>query len=486
MAAQYDTVVKALQTHVAQDVELQTAKVLLGSLLLVIIDGGTAGFFWGYILVVIGYTLVYASLAEMASMAPTSGGQYSWVSDFAPDGAQRYLSYITRWRASQDVPMMRMLTWLCVSSRQSAITGIAFLVATIIQGLMVLGNANYVFERWHGTLLVIAVVSLAIFLNTFVARKLPLVEGGLAVLQFAGLFVVIINNAHDAFLQLANGGGWPSNGLAFFVGLLPMTLSLLGFDSAVHLSEEISGASLALPRAIMWPQYLNSFLRFVVVVTLIFTMGDLDEISASATGYPFIQVFYNTTNSLAGTDTMSLLLILSLFGSIWAFARDNGVPFSATIQHVHPKWSIPLNAILISLLVCILLSLINIGSSAALNAILALDLTALLASYTICRSCLVLKRLRGEPLPPRAWSLGRWGLAINIAAVCWLLPLFVFTLFPVAIPVAASSMNWACLLLGAVVLFANAYYFAHGRRLYISPEERLRRDLQGEVHARGK
>ena len=53
-------------------------------------------------------------------------------------------------------------------------------------------------------------------MNTFVARKLPLVEGTLAVLHFAGLFVVIIvlwtlaprNNAHDAFLQLTNNGGW--------------------------------------------------------------------------------------------------------------------------------------------------------------------------------------------------------------------------------------------------------------------------------------
>ena len=65
------------------------------------------------------------------------------------------------------------------------------------------------------------------------------------------------------------------------------------------------------------------------------------------------------------------------------------------------RWNIPLNAILISLVVCVLLSLINIGSTAALNAILALDLASLLCSYTISIGCLTLKRLRGEPLPPR-------------------------------------------------------------------------------------
>lgn len=35
------------------------------------------------------------SLAEMASMCPTSGGQYHWVSEFAPPKYQRFLSYMT-------------------------------------------------------------------------------------------------------------------------------------------------------------------------------------------------------------------------------------------------------------------------------------------------------------------------------------------------------------------------------------------------------
>ena len=35
-----------------------------------------------------------ASLAEMASMAPTAGGQYHWVSEFAPASFQKPLSYI--------------------------------------------------------------------------------------------------------------------------------------------------------------------------------------------------------------------------------------------------------------------------------------------------------------------------------------------------------------------------------------------------------
>ncbi len=58
-------------------------------------DGGLAGLFWSYVWTLIGFALVAASLAEMASMAPTSGGMYHWVSEFAPPEYQRFLSYVT-------------------------------------------------------------------------------------------------------------------------------------------------------------------------------------------------------------------------------------------------------------------------------------------------------------------------------------------------------------------------------------------------------
>ena len=136
---------------------------------------------------------------------------------------------------------------------------------------------------------------------------------------------------------------------------------------------------------------------------------------------------------------------------------------------------------MISLVVCILLSLIDIGSSAALNAILALDLTALLASYSLSIGCLICKRLSGEPLPHREWSLGKWGFAINVAALCWLLPIFIFTLFPSVVPVTVDGMNWACLLFGFMVIFSTVYYVVYGRNVYISPRDRLRRDLEPEI-----
>jgi choline transport protein len=58
-----------------------------------LIDGGRPGLLWTLIWSIAGMTFVTLSLAEMSSMAPTSGGQYHWVSEFAPAEYQKFLSY---------------------------------------------------------------------------------------------------------------------------------------------------------------------------------------------------------------------------------------------------------------------------------------------------------------------------------------------------------------------------------------------------------
>lgn len=272
-------------------------------------------------------------------------------------------------------------------------------------------------------------------------------------------------------------------------------------------AEEIKDAASTLPKSIMWSMGLNAFLGFLMVVTLIFTWGNLSEIAETETGMPFLQILFDVTDSLAAVDIPAAAVIITLTASviavvatasrqIWAFARDNGVPFSRIISQVrnrlicleksnadrdfqiYPTWNIPVNAVLVSLLVTSLLSLINIGSAVALNAILSLNCASLLGSYMLSIGCLVYRRICGPELPPRSWSLGRMGLWINVAALCWILPIFVFTLFPAVPNPSAAEMNWGILLFGSMSVFATGYYLVIGKHVYISPRERLRRDLQ--------
>jgi amino acid transporter len=257
------------------------------------------------------------------------------------------------------------LGWISVLGWQTGLASLAFLVGTMIQGLITLNNPNYVPHGWHGTLLVIAVTAFCILFNTVLAKRLPMVEGLVLMIHILGFFAVLIPlwvlapraSASDVFTTFLNLGGWSSTGLAFFVGLLSPVYTLIGADSAVHMSEEINDASLVLPKAIMWAAVVNGSLGWVMVITFAFTLGDLFAILDTPTGYPFIQVFYNTTKSNAGTSIMTAIIIVNITSACistvatasrqtWSFARDQGLPFSKVLGHVscpHTGTSSPLS-----------------------------------------------------------------------------------------------------------------------------------------------
>lgn len=430
------------------------------------------------------------------SRAPTSGGQYHWVSEFAPRRAQKFLSYITG--RHQDLGVSRaeltLIGWLSATGWQCAIVSIAFLAGTIIQGLVVLNDPTYEFQRWHGTLLVVAITTFSILFNTFLAKNLPMVEGLILIIHVVGLFAIIIplwvlaprNSAKAVFTEFNNAGGWDSDGTATLVGLSTTITAMIGYDCSVHMSEEIKDAAETLPKAMMSAVAVNGVLGFVMVVTLCFTLGDVDSILSTPTGFPFIQIFYNTTNSYAATNTMTAVLVITLTAStitevatasrqLWSFARDQGLPFSSFFAYVTPGWNIPLNSVMVSLAVTILLSLINIGSQVALAAIVSLTITSLISAYILSIGCVLLKRIRGEPLPPRRWTLGRFGMAVNIAALAFLIPIFVFSFFPLTKTVDTKTMNWSVVMYLAMLTFASGYYVLWGRHNFIAPVALVKR-----------
>lgn len=138
---------------------------------------------------------------------------------------------------------------------------------------------------------------------------------------------------------------------------------------------------------------------------------------------------------------------------------------------------IPLRAIMVSLCVTCFVSLINIVSTSALNAIVSLGVVALLSSYYITIACLIWRRLYGDPLPVRRWSLGKHGLAINIASLIFMTPILFFAFWPVATPVEPSSMNWAVVMFFGVIIWSLVYYSIWGKYSYIGPVRVVKRDL---------
>lgn len=104
-------------------------------------------------------------------------------------------------------------------------------------------------------------------------------------------------------------------------------------------------ASVIVPWCMIATIMLNGVLGFAMVLAFLFCVGDLDAALDSATGYDFIEVFFNATKSHAGTSVMTAIVIAlticASFGFLasssrltWALAKDKGIPFADFLSHV--------------------------------------------------------------------------------------------------------------------------------------------------------
>ncbi|RAR06415.1 amino acid transporter [Stemphylium lycopersici] len=446
-------------------------------------NGGPAGGIWMLVVVCFGMFFVTLSFAEMVSMAPTAGGQYHWVSELAPKKHQRFLSYV--------------VGWLCVIGWQTGMASTAYAVTQQLQGLIALNMPQYVIEGWHGTLFSIAIVMCSILWNTILVKKLPLMEGIALVLHIFGFFAFIVvlwvmgprSNTKEVWTKFEDPSGWGNTGLATLVGILGPILTLGGADLAVHLAEEVKDAAYVTPRAMVATAIVNYSLAFVMTVTVFSTLGnDLTAILSTPLGQPWIQILLNATESIVATNVMTVAIcLLLLFCSvnqvtacsrqIWSFARDQGLPYSAWLAYVPPGWDIPVNSVMFTFVFSSLVCLIIIGSSIAFNIILSLSGVAIFTSNIIVIGCMFVKRLRGEPLLPSRFDLGRAGLVVNGIALCYLAIAVVFILFPSVPNPSLIDMNWSCVIFGCFAIFSMGYYYLYGKHSYKGPVEYVKRSI---------
>lgn len=204
--------------------------------------------------------------------------------------------------------------WLCVLGWQVGCTSGAYLVGTQIQGLIALNNPEYSYERWHGTLLTIAVSAFAILFNTVrpqiqghwnwyrtslltspqvLARKLPLIEAIILVIHIFAFFGILVTlwvlapvntSPKQVFTQFNDGGDWRSLGGSALIGITSGIYPLIGGDAAVHMSEELRDAGKTLPKCMIWTTVVNGGLAWVMAITFCFCVGDLEEALNSPTG----------------------------------------------------------------------------------------------------------------------------------------------------------------------------------------------------------
>ncbi|KAF9741968.1 amino acid transporter [Paraphaeosphaeria minitans] len=325
------------------------------------------------------------------------------------------------------------------------------------------------------------------------SRLLAAHSNPLMILHILAFFAVIIvmrtlaphNSAERVFTEFSNSGGWNSMGLSLMVELEHPAEPLPGSDATAHMAEEVRDADRYVPISLFWSYIGNSFMAIIFLITYLFALPSVEDAIDDSSGYPFLYVFKGAM-SPAGVNTLTIIVLLIVsaaninFGAstarqTFAFARDKGLPFSSWLARVHTSKEIPANAILFTCLITVLLSLINIGSLVAFNAIISLQIVSLMFTYFCSLSCVLYRRLyHPELLPIARWSLGRWGPLVNAVGLAYVVFAFFWSFWPNQTPLDTETFNWSVVMFVGVSVLALVMYAAEGRSMYTGPVKQCR------------
>jgi choline transport protein len=258
----------------------------------------------------------------------------------------------------------------------------------------VLGAAQlsygFTIERWHTVLVAYLITFLAAVSNIYLPHILNKLSKAIFVwnlLSFAVcLITILVTNDHKqsaryVFSDFQNFTGWNAP-YATCLGLLQSAFGMCCYDAPSHMTEEIKNARKQAPRAIVMAVYIGFFTGFIWLIALCFCIGDLEATGATATGVPVIEIIFNSTGNVAGTCTLASMIAIiatvcanSLMAegsrAVYAFSRDNGLPFSEVLSKVSSR-SVPVYAVLLTAIVQMGFNSIYFGTTTGFNTIVAI------------------------------------------------------------------------------------------------------------------
>ena len=389
-----------------------------------LVMGGPAEMAFGWPLVAVFTMTVALSLAELASAVPTSGAMYHW--------ACRLGGNAWGW----------FTAWFNIVGQLAAIAGIdygASLFVTPLLGLpptailpvyacILLSHAliNHVGIRLVARLndfsVTIHIVGVAVIIGALVlfAPKQPL--------EF--FFARITSNTE----------GWPY-WWAFIVGLLQAQWTFTGYDASASVSEETVDPKRAVPWGIVLAVAVSAVVGYVLLAALTLAIKDVPSVlsATDANGQPVPAVIAILTQALgvrAGTLTTALAAMAMWFcglsavtwssRTIYAFARDGGLPASSIWRRVSRRHGTPAPAVWLSVAVAFVATL----SSGTYAVVTSISVIGLYFSYII--PVYLTWRVRGTAAEAERgpWHLGRLGASINFVAIVWVIFITVILSIP--------------------------------------------------------
>lgn len=269
-------------------------------------------------------------------------GQIYWAAVLAPPGWGKRLSYA--------------VGWLTCAGWFFGTAGSLLITSELIWALVQVCHSTFIVLPWHYYLGFVASALLGLAVNIPLFKWYPHLLSSLVVLVNAGgLFILIAllvrahpkQSASYVFVDIVNATGWSSNGVVFFLGLLPGITAVTGFDTAAHMTDEVPDPTRQVPQVMLGGAVLCGLSGIPMILAYMFCIVNPENLLTPVGGQPVIQLMLDSFDSFAltviGTLIFTLVFastcasVMTVFTrSWWSFAREGGVPFSKFMAQVNP------------------------------------------------------------------------------------------------------------------------------------------------------
>ncbi|KAF5866048.1 hypothetical protein ETB97_001126 [Aspergillus alliaceus] len=407
--------------------------------------GGPGALIYGFILVFILQCFLGTSLAEFVSAYPVEGGMYHWIAAIAPKRYNSLLSFATG--------CSTCFGWIFTAASTNLV------YASNLMALIALYHDDLKLQPWM-TFVAYQVLN--------VLSSAVVMFGNLVYLQMAWFTIMVTvaatapthNDSKFVFRTWMNNTGWENNVICFITGLVNPLFALGGLDGITHITEEMPNPGRNAPLALACTLIIAFITGLSYLLSLMFSVQDWSSLADSPTGLPLAEIFRQATQSRGGTGRM-----------LWAFSRDEGLPFSKILARVDPRFGVPLYAQTCVAVIVALLGCIYLGSTTAFNSMLSsatyarriFPLTINNLAYLVpIFTNVVLNRSTMHHGPFTLPHVA--GMTVNIITVAWLVFAIVFFCFPFYMPVTATNMNYTCVCVGGFIIIELVWWMIAGKR----------------------
>jgi urea carboxylase system permease len=431
--------------------------------------GGPA-FFWTWPLVFAGQLCVALVFAELAASWPLAGCIYQW--------SRRLAGETVGWFAG-----WAMMIGYVVSVAAIGIALQAVLPA-VWSGFQIVGSDPSITSASgaaNGILLGSVLIALATVISAVGVRFMALINGIGVTCELVGvvlLLVLLFGHAQrgpGVVTKTLNVSGNSPYLYAFLASTLMAAYVMYGFDSAAELSEETAAPRRVVPSAILRALLVSFVGGGFMIVAALMAAPSLTDGQLSTGGIAY--VITSQLNSALGRALLAVVAIsivsacLAIQNSasrvMFSMARDGRLPGRRLLAKVSPQTGTPiLTGIAVGALAIGVL-LINLGNPAAFAAVTSTSVVIVYLAYLLVTVPALGARLgrRRPPKQPGGFSLGRWGLGVNLFAVAYGVAMMVNIAWPRQAVYDPAGTSWvlqylALLFVAALVVVGAAVHRA--------------------------